>query len=72
MNFRQIDRPRCQNLAAVGLGILREDENELQILGNSDFHRLVVGLVDYSDSGDRKRFPRVDQKRKDHVNRLLK
>ena len=69
MNFRQIDRPHCQSLAAVGPRILREDENELQVRGNSDLHRLVVGLVDYSDG---KRFPRVDRKRTVHVDRLLK
>ena len=70
MNFQQIDRPRCQNLAAVGQGILREDENELQVRGKFDLHRFVVGLVDSSDSADRKLFLRVDQKRKVHVHRL--
>jgi hypothetical protein len=51
---------------------LREDENEPQALGNSDLHRLEVGLIDYSDSDDRKRFPVADPKRKVHVDRLLK
>ena len=50
---------------------MREDENELQVRDNSDLHYLVVGLVDYSDSTDRKRRPRVNRKRKVHVDRLL-
>lgn len=59
--------PGCQNLAAVGPEIWREDENGLQVLGNPDIRRLEIGLVHYSDSTDRN----VDRKRRAHVDPLF-